>query len=66
MLSTVRLQHGEVARIVAWREEDVFALRNAHVQTKMLSQLMIRSLLATTDIDDAEERLGQAERATEC
>lgn len=66
MLSTVRLQHGEVARIMAWREEDVFALRNAHVQTKMLSQLMIRSLLAATDIDDAEERLGQAERATEC
>lgn len=51
---------------MAWREEDVFALRNAHVQTKMLSQLMIRSLLAATDIDDAEERLGQAERATEC
>lgn len=50
---------------MAWREEDVFALRDAHVQTKMLSQLMVRSLLATTDIDDAEERLGQAERATE-
>jgi hypothetical protein len=56
----------EIAIVVAWSEKDMLALGHRQVQAKGLADLVVGALLATANVYEVEERMGQAKGSTEC
>lgn len=56
----VILQHGEVSVVGAWTEEDVLAMSIREEKAQSLAHLVVGALLATSDINETEQRLSKA------
>lgn len=59
------LEDWEIAIVVAWSEEDMLALGHWQVQAKGLADLVVGALLATANVYEVEEGMGQAKGSTE-